>query len=79
MKYFIRAYSGGWKEVTKEKADSFIKGILGNVTMPLTEERKEEIINYHYKEVEEIDYSEAESNALRDIDNYVIDVCGGYL
>jgi len=53
MKYYIRAYIGGWKEVSKEKADSFIKGILDSATMPLTEERKQEIINYHYKEENE--------------------------
>lgn len=50
MKYYIRAYFGGWKEVSKEKADSFIKGILDSATMPLTEEMKQKIINYHYKE-----------------------------
>ena len=53
MRYYIRAYIGGWKEVTKEKADSFIKGILDSVTMPLTEESKQKIIDYHYKEENE--------------------------
>lgn len=53
MKYYIRAYISGWKEVTKEKANSFIKGILDSSTMPLTEKTKQEIIDYHYKEVEE--------------------------
>lgn len=53
MKYYIRAYMPRWKEVTKEKADKFIKGVLDNVTTTLTEERRQEIINYHYKEVEE--------------------------
>lgn len=30
-------------------------------------------------DLEEIDYSEAEAKALADIDNYVVDVCGGWL
>lgn len=51
MKYYIRAYLSGWKEVTKEEADRFIKGILDNATAVKTEEQRQEVIKYHYKEV----------------------------
>lgn len=52
MKYYIKAWFGDWKEVTKEEADSFIQGYLKNfVMMPLTEELRQEIIKKHYKEV----------------------------
>lgn len=51
MKYYIKAWFGDWKEVTKEKADSFIKCYLDGVKMPLTEELRQEIIKKHYKEV----------------------------
>ena len=52
MRYYIKARFGDWKEVTKEKADSFIKGYLESVVVP-NEERKQEIIRKHYKEVDE--------------------------
>ena len=52
MKYYIKAWFGDWKEVTKEAADRFIQGFFNNfVLMPLTEELKQEIIKKHYKEV----------------------------
>lgn len=54
MKYYIKAWFGDWKEVTKEKADSFIQGYFKNfVQAPLTEELKQEIIKKHYKEVDD--------------------------
>ena len=54
MKYYIKAWFGDWKEVTKEKADSFIEGYLRDfVLVTLTEKLKKEIISKHYKEVEE--------------------------
>ena len=53
MKYYIRAYIGDWKEVTKEKADEFIKSVLDRATAITTEEQRQECIKYHYKEVEE--------------------------
>ena len=53
MKYYIKAYFGDWKEVAKEKADEFIKGILDRATNITTEEQKQECIKNHYKEVEE--------------------------
>ena len=53
IKYYIKAYFGDWKEVTKEKADKFIKGILENATAIRTEEQRQECIKRHYKEVKE--------------------------
>ena len=53
MKHYIRAYFGGWKAVTKEKADSFIKLVIDNATAVTTEEQRQEVISYHYKCVEE--------------------------
>ena len=53
MKYYIRAWFGDWKEVSKEKADEFISNYLNSCTCTITEERKKEIIKKHYKEVQE--------------------------
>ena len=51
MKYYIKAYFGDWKEVTKEKADEFIKSILDRAAGITTEEQRQECIKRHYKEV----------------------------
>ena len=51
VKYYIKAYFGSWKEVSKAAAEAYISKLLGRVCMPLTDQKKKAIIKAHLKEV----------------------------
>ena len=51
MRYYVRAFFGGWKEVSKEEADNFIDRLLKSAIGVNTEDKRKNFIKRHYKEV----------------------------
>ena len=52
-KYYIRSRISDWKEVSEEKAKTYIKNFLHNCPAISTEEQRQKVIDKHYKEVDE--------------------------